>query len=364
MVLLPSPSAASPGAAMRPSSRYGAGPEAGGGGHVLDRSTVSAIAALNPTAPAAQEAAVRLQHYGGATAAALQREAAGPRSSTAPVSASTAAMGDVDATFASYLGASPSASAAGRQHQAGLRGGLGGSTASGPGSDAAAMRSLVSLSTASPGGSPGLGGMGAVTGSMAAGSRRPPLAPRASGAVASSSAMGAYGSPPHGSGLGAAAHGSLVRAGAAGDEEEDNAYEDEEFEEYEGSDGEGGGKGHGDEDDEDNPAALLRQSVHALHGLVQMKIKQVRHSVPISSILHVCIVRLLGTCTRSFARKRSPDGTCSTGGAGSQPGRQPGPGWSPPVAGLSRRSGRPRRRDDGLYGAGGRRRGRRRRARR
>eukprot|EP00198_Chlamydomonas_reinhardtii_P006083 XP_001695419.1 predicted protein [Chlamydomonas reinhardtii] len=57
VVLLPSPSAASPGAAMRPSSRYGAGPEAGGGGHVLDRSTVSAIAALNPTAPAAQEAA-------------------------------------------------------------------------------------------------------------------------------------------------------------------------------------------------------------------------------------------------------------------------------------------------------------------
>ncbi|KAG2447695.1 hypothetical protein HYH02_007155 [Chlamydomonas schloesseri] len=269
VVLLPSPSAASPGAAMRPSSRYGAGPEAGGGGgHVLDRSTVSAIAALNPTAPAAQEAAARLQHYGSAAGAAQQRDAAGPRSSTAPASGSAPA--DADATFASYLGASPSASAAGRQHQPGLRaGGLGGSTSSGPGGDAAAMRSLMSLSTASPGGSPGLAGMGGVASSGAMGSRRPPLAPRASSAVASSSAMGAYGSPPHGSGLATASHGSPVRAEAGGGAEEDDAYADEEFEEYEGSDGEGGGQ-----DEEDNPAALLRQSVNALHGLVQMKIKQ------------------------------------------------------------------------------------------
>ncbi|KAG2430266.1 hypothetical protein HXX76_010364 [Chlamydomonas incerta] len=271
VVLLPSPSAASPGAAMRPSSRYGAGPEAVGGHGHLDRSTVAAIAALNPTAPAAQEAAARLQHYGGAAAAMQQQEAAGPRSSTAPASAS-AAMGDADATFASYLGASPSASAAGRQHQQGLRaGGLGGSTASGPSSDAAAMRSLVSLSTASQGGSPALGGMGAVASSAAASSRRPPLAPRASGAVA---ATGAYGSPPQGSGLGAAAHGSPGRTEAGGDADEDDAYSDEEFEEYEGSDGEGGGQGHGGEDDVDNPAALLRQSMHALHGLVQMKIMQ------------------------------------------------------------------------------------------
>lgn len=208
---------------------------------MLNRSDVSTIAALNPHAPAAQEAAVRVQGYT-ATAAGTAGGAGMLRSGSIGARNSRGSYGGDggrdqlgEATLSTYGGA---------------RGHVGGS-----------LPGVVASGVTSP-----------------TGTSKPPLTPpRASGATG-------------GQGRAAAVADSRVADGGGGvngqgDGEEDE-YADEEFEsEYEDDfedDGEGDERGAAGQEDEDGhgdgvghveTAAALRQSVAALNGLVQMKIE-------------------------------------------------------------------------------------------
>ncbi len=208
---------------------------------MLNRSDVSTIAALNPHAPAAQEAAARVQGYTAAAAGTaggagmLRSGSLGARNSRGSYGGDGVRDGLGEATLSAYAGA---------------RGHVGGS-----------LSGVVGAGVTSP-----------------TGTSKPPLAPpRASGAAG---------------GLGRAdavadirvADGGGGRDGQ-GDGEEDE-YADDKFEsEYEDDfedDGEGEERGSGGQEEEDRDgdgaghvetAAALRQSVAALNSLVQMKIE-------------------------------------------------------------------------------------------
>ncbi|GLC46634.1 hypothetical protein PLESTM_001899100 [Pleodorina starrii] len=303
VVLLPSPSPAAAAAASRGplgarpgSSRYGSGAgaaaaaagdpgaaAAGASGHLLEQSVVAAIEALNPHAPAAREAASRIAHHQHMQQGSNQ---GGERLATAvpSVGSGGGAMG-ISSSFRGSGAAAGTAAAMGAssRHLSGSA-----SVFAAVGSrDASLMQSASLTATAaaaggSQGGSPGTGT--SVTGSSL---RRPPLAPglpRASGRGVPLAA---------GAGHHHYASNDGPTGAAAGDEEED-AYADDAFEEYEGTDDEGAAReaeaasaGHdeGEEGDQsggegggaagvDPDVVLLRDSVNALNGLVQLKIQQ------------------------------------------------------------------------------------------
>ncbi|KXZ44843.1 hypothetical protein GPECTOR_61g796 [Gonium pectorale] len=272
VVLLPSPtmgaSSAGFGEPGRPTScRYGLagadgalrgdGPEHS---HLLEQSTVSAIATLNPQAPAAQEAAARLRQY------------------------------------SQGQGTKPSAGAASPAPHVGV--GAGGSRIPRPGAGAGAgdvaSQSLRQLGSSRQ----QLGGSTSVSasrGNAARGSPAPLSAGSAGAAASASGALRSNGSSAH---AGSAAGRQAAAGGEQGDGEEDDAYDDD-FEEYAGSDAEDGEEGRrgaeggagaeGEEalreegDDGLPDVDMLRHSVKALNGLVQLKIKQelaARQSTP------------------------------------------------------------------------------------
>ncbi|KAG2492336.1 hypothetical protein HYH03_009286 [Edaphochlamys debaryana] len=281
VVLLPSPSGASPGGTgsgtlgRTSSSRYGEG-EGGGDptrqSHgLLERSTVSAIATLNPAAPAAQQAAARV-------AAAGKGSGGG---AGAHVGHAWGADGEgVGGTLGQSRRLSGSnVSTSGAMGRAG---------------DGAANRSLASLSAASPGPSAGTPS-----------AKRPPLAPRASASAPSGSPY----EPPPSARASAPSPGARSGRASGGGEAEDE-YGDEEFDEYEDDfeeAEEGGGEqeaaegeeAEGQEDEGGTTAggrsaaaaggrsggvsasrelSVLRQSLGALNSLVQMKLQEVSRS--------------------------------------------------------------------------------------
>ncbi|GLI61599.1 hypothetical protein VaNZ11_004017 [Volvox africanus] len=281
VVLLPSPSPAATATKspiVRPSSsRYGSAagalaggeavePPAGTSDQLLGKSMVAAIEALNPQALAARVAVSRITQN--------QRSHGCERLGYVPDASSTGpgSIGGVSAaasgSYHDRMGRKP------------LSDSVSGGGAAGVSSrDASLMQSLA----AAAGVSQGLLGATSVTSS----SRRPPLAP----AQQRASGRGIH-QAPQGGGLAFKGRGGRDDAEEDNDDE-DNAYTDDDFEEYDSTEDEhqhlaqqleaepgneeglvmpreyDGGAGSGAPD-----IALLRDSVNALNELVQLKIQQ------------------------------------------------------------------------------------------
>ncbi|GFR50948.1 hypothetical protein Agub_g13268 [Astrephomene gubernaculifera] len=389
VVLLPSPSAASPGAhgvtPRQASSRYGASglrgfaglgglppagacAAAGDSSGVLERSTVSAIAALNPHAPAAQEAAARLGPHapgyrqqgpmgrndesGGVTTMSVWAAGRGP---CGPAGAGS---GDAEYDHSSHDVNEGAYAAAGQRqrgqhHPGGSRssGGAGGVAGGTPGvawaegTAAAAMQSLASMSRATlMAGSVNAGGGGGSSGGSAgcatgASTRRlpPGMPPRSTTGVAASIAA------RPGEGIRGLRHASRHAAdygdGAGGaeedEEEEEDPYADDAFEAYEGSDEEGGvvpagcGAVHGEEGlggdagEELPDVALLRYSVNALNGLVQLKIQEMSRSQHQQQQQHPGVAAAAAGAGHSRHHQPATQSAAAAGTSTTSPARHP-----------------------------------------
>ncbi|GIL88253.1 hypothetical protein Vretifemale_16192 [Volvox reticuliferus] len=275
VILLPSPSpvaAATKGPMARPtSSRYGsaagalAGGEAlepppGASGHLLEQSVVAAIEALNPQALGAREAASRIVQN--QQSHSKDRLGSGPDASPS----GAGSIGGVSVAASSSYHSHHDRMVAKR-----LSDSVSGGGAAGVGSrDASLMQSLAAAAGVSQGVLPTT----SVTNSS---SRRPPLAPaqRASGR-----------------GIPQAPQCGRLTSKGRDEEEEDDAYTDDDFEEYDSTEDEHQHSAQRLEPESNNEdgflaresdsgaggvapdIALLRDSVNALNELVQLKIQQ------------------------------------------------------------------------------------------